>query len=361
MSALNRRRLLAGMLAASVPGLAPQRIVAAPPTISLRVLADASRLRFGSAIDPALFDDPRYVELVTAQCNTIVPRNSLKWSSTERHPGQFNFGEPDRVMAFAAQHQLGVRGHTLVWHNAPDWVKRLSSPADVTDAVTRHVTTLMTRYAGRIGSWDVVNEPFEYDSAELRKSVFLEQLGEPYMDLAFNTARAADPKAELVLNETHVFKQGDAYAAKRQAVLALVDRLQSRHVPIDAVGVQGHYRPGLDKLDHVGFAGFCRDLKSRGLAILLTELDASCRFLDRLPGFALADYGPPFKDLISIAAANGRLSAVMVWGLSPYGLKPNEVKGPNKACTYRINLFDDQLAPLPTFDAVESALSAIRG
>jgi endo-1,4-beta-xylanase len=359
MSAWNRRQVLIGMLAAAAVGSAIPPAVAAEAESSLRSLADTRKLRFGSAVDPILFKDPRYVELVAAQCNTIVPRNSLKWSTTERQPGRFGFGEADAVLAFAVRQHLQVRGHALVWHVAPDWVGRLSTPADVTDAVTRHLTTVMGRYAGRIVSWDVVNEAFEYDSPELRKSVFMAQLGEQYIDLAFKTARAADPKAELVLNETHLFKQGDVYAAKRGAVLALVDRLQARGVPIDAVGVQGHFRPGLDRIDADGFAGFCRDLKSRGLAILLTELDASCRFIDRVPGFAPADYGPPFEELISIAAANGKLSAVMVWGLSPRGLKPNETPGPSKACTYRINLFDDQLSPLPTFDAVKTALSKI--
>ena len=359
MSALRRRQLLAGVLATAAATAFPGVSSAAPSSgTSLRQLADAKKLRFGSAIDPGLLVRPDYAALVAAQCNTVVPRNSLKWSATERQPGDFRFGEADAAVAFATGHQLGLRGHTLVWHNLPNWVKRLESAAAVTDAVTRHVSTLMSRYKGRIASWDVVNEPFEYDAARLRQSVFMQRLGERYIDLAFNTAKAADPSAELVLNETHLYKQGDVYAAKRQAVLDLVDRLRSRRVPIDAVGVQGHVRPGLDKVDHDGFSGFCRDLKSRGLSILLTELDASCKFVHRLPGFTAADYAPPIAELISIAGANGKLSAVIFWGLSPDGLKPQK-EGPDASCRYRINLFDDRLQPLPTFDAVRSVLAAM--
>ena len=359
MPRLRRRELLAGVLATAALTAFPRISGAAgAPDMSLRELANAKKLRFGSAIDPALLKQPEYAALVAAQCNTIVPRNALKWSTTERRPGVFGFGEADAAMAFATSHKLGMRGHTLVWHVAPDWVEALTSAPAVTEAVTRHVETVMRRYRGRIASWDVVNEPFEYDAAELRQSVFMKHLGEQYIDLAFRTAKAVDPTAELVLNETHLYKQGEVYAAKRKAVIDLVDRLQSRGVPFDAVGVQGHVRPGLDKIDHEAFAAFCGDLKKRGLSILLTELDASCKFVDRLPGFTPADYAPPLAELISIASGSGKLGAVIFWGLSPHSLKPNE-EGTDAACRYRINLFDDQLAPLPTFDAVKSALTAM--
>ena len=95
----------------------------------------------------------------------------------------------------------------------------------------------------------------------------------------------------------------------------------------------------------------------RGVSTLITEFDVSCRFANRLPRFTPAEYAPPFGDLIAIAAANGTHSTVVVWGLSPFGLKPNETPGPNTACKYRINLFDDALQPLPSFDAVAQALS----
>src|SRR5690606_21987125 len=164
------------------------------------------------------------------------------------------------------------------------------------------------RYAGRIGSWDVVNEPLEYDDPALRDSAFLRALGEDYIALAFKSARRAAPAAQLVLNETHLCKAGDNYAARRTLMLDLVGRLQDRNVPIDAIGIQGHFRPGFDTLDHDGFGAFCRALKQRGLAVLITELDASCKFLNRIEGFSDEDYAPLFRDLIDVAAAEGELT-----------------------------------------------------
>jgi len=358
MTVLGRREVLAGLLATAAGSTMFPGFAGAAEADGLRSLADSKGLRVGSAIDPSLLGDDAYKALIVGQCNTILARNGLKWNTVERSAGVFNFGEADKTAAFAAQNKLGMRGHTLVWYRVPNWVNALGSSADVTTAMTRHINTTMGRYAGRIGSWDVVNEPFEYDSPDIRNCVFLKQLGEQYIDLAFHTAHAVDPACELVLNETHLYKAGDVYDAKRKAVLALLDRLQSRKVPINALGVQGHVRPGLDKIDADAFSNFCRELKSRGISLLLTELDASCRYIKRVPGFKPADYGKPIADLISIAEANVKLSAVIFWGLSPHGLKPNE-PGSNPECRYLINLFDDDLQPLPGFDAIEAALKAL--
>ena len=185
MSAFGRREVLLGMagsaIAASFPGIAR----AAADQTNLRAIADAKGLSFGAAIDPELLGKPDYVKLIVDQCNTIVPRNTLKWNATERSPGKFDFGAADQVVSFAQQHNLTMRGTTLIWYRSPGWVQNLDSPQAVTDAMTRHISTVMGRYAGKISSWDVVNEPFEYDSPELRKSVFFDQLGEQHIDIAW--------------------------------------------------------------------------------------------------------------------------------------------------------------------------------
>jgi endo-1,4-beta-xylanase len=205
----------------------------------------------------------------------------------------------------------------------------------------------------------VVNEALEYDDPKLRASPFLNVIGGRYIDIAFEEARKADPKAQLVLNETHLCKAGENYAARRNLMLEVIDGLQERNVPLDAIGIQGHFRPGFDELDVDGFGSFCRELKARGLAVLITELDASCRFETRIPDFTEEAYAEPFRDLISVAGAEGNLTAVILWGLTARGMKPNEPEGPNKDCKVRINLYDDKDQPLPTRAAVESALQAL--
>jgi endo-1,4-beta-xylanase len=357
-NAIDRRKFLLGLFA-SAAAASSTRAFAVAPDSGLRTIADAKGISFGSAVDGKFLKDEAYAAQLKRECNMIVPRNGLKWSATERRPGSFGFGEADQILKFAESNGMSIRGHTLVWHNVPDWVKAIDSEKDMQAALVGHVETVAGRYAGEIASWDVVNEPLEYDTAELRDSPFLKQLGETYVDLAFTEARRADPQAQLVLNETHLCKTGEAYAERRALMLKLIDGLQARNIPIDAVGIQGHFRPGFDGLDIDGFGAFCRELKTRGLAVLITELDASCRFEARVAEVTEQTYAQPFHDLISIAASEGNLTAVILWGLTARGMKPSEPEGPNPACKVRVNLYDSEDNVLPTRAAVQAALEAL--
>lgn len=352
------RRSMVVMMATATALIVTRSSGRAEP-IGLRALADSRGLNFGSAIDPALLGDVDYRRLVEANCNIVLARNGLKWSATERTPGTFDLAEGDRVVQFAQEREMAVRGHTLVWHNLPKWVEALRSPEDVIRAIKRHVDHLVSHFAGQISSWDVVNEPFEYDTDQLRASVFHKVLGEEYIDIAFKAARSADPAAELVLNETHISKFGETYAAKRAALLALVDRLLERQVPIDAVGVQGHFRPGLDTIDREGFGRFCADLADRNLSVLITELDASCRFIHAARNFSDTSYADIFRDIVLVAAEHGRLSSVTLWGLSPFGLEPNERPDPNPKCLYTVNPFSGDLLPEAGYEGLRSALERL--
>lgn len=354
---ISRRGVLAGMTAMLAASMAGRGEAAEPQ--GLRELADARGVAFGSAVEGARLKDKAYTAQLIRECNLLVPRNALKWSATERTPGKFGFGEADAILAFAERNGMAMRGHTLVWHNLPDWAEAIGDAKELEDAMVRHIEKVAGRYAGRISSWDVVNEPLEYDDPALRVSPFLKLMGDEYIARAFETARAVDPNTQLVLNETHLSKVGDNYAARRALMLELVAKLQDANAPIDAIGIQAHFRPGFDQLDRDGFGAFCRELKSRGLKVLITELDASCRFTTRIEGFSAEDYAAPFREVIEVAASEGDLSAVLVWGLSARGVKPNEPEGPNKACKVRVNLYDENDEPLPTRAAIAEALQSL--
>ena len=53
-----------------------------------------------------------------------------------------------------------MRGHTLIWNeNMPDWVQAMSG-AEVRRLFGEHADMVAGHCAGKLQSWDIVNEPF---------------------------------------------------------------------------------------------------------------------------------------------------------------------------------------------------------
>lgn len=217
--------------------------------------------------------DPAAMDLVTRHFSSITPENILKWEAVHPKPEQYNFEVPDRYVDFGEKHGMQVIGHTLVWHaQTPDWVfvdasgHPLSREA-LLERMKAHIFTVMGRYKGRIHGWDVVNEAVKSDGS-LRRSKWLEIIGEDYLAKAFEFARQADPNAELYYNEYDLYKQ-----PKCEGTVRLVRNLQAKGVRVDGVGIQGHW-----SLDHPSIREIessVRMLAELNVPLMVTELDIS--------------------------------------------------------------------------------------
>lgn len=339
----------------------------------LRALSLAKKVPFGVGIDLADTQRPDIVALLKRHAAMIVPRNALKWTVTERVRGGPDYRGADRIIAFARELGCLVYGHTLIWYHAPGWVQAIGNADELRTAMRDRIAGAMARYKGTIHAWDVVNEPLLYSEARLRDSVFQRLLGEDHIRIAFEMAAQADPAAHLVLNETHLEKAGPMYDARRALFLDLVERLRKQGTPIHSVGLQGHFRPGLDDLDDKALGHLCRSLKSMGIGVRITELDGSCRFTKRLRGeTADASHARVFRDFVAVTASEGRLESVTSWGIAEK-YEQSEVKTPRNqngdgkpegdrpkpVCHSRVLLYDDDMRPRPTLDALMRAYSVI--
>ncbi len=128
----------------------------------------------------------------------------MKIDATEPQRGQFSFTAGDRVYNWAVQNGKQVRGHTLAWHSQqPSWMQSLSG-STLRQAMIDHINGVMGHYKGKIAQWDVVNEAFADGSSGSRRDSNLQRTGNDWIEVAFRTARAADPAAKLCYNDYNI-------------------------------------------------------------------------------------------------------------------------------------------------------------
>jgi endo-1,4-beta-xylanase len=292
---------------------------------SLKAKAAAKGLIYGAAGRyKDLLADPKLAASLVQDCAVLVPEWELKWSVGDQPlrpgPSQFDFTQADGMIEFAQAHNLLMRGHTLVWHwSLPDWLEEKVNRQNAERSLVSHIRTVAGRYAGQIHSWDVVNEAIALEDGKengLRNTPWLELLGPNYIDLAFQTAAEADPNALLVYNDYGLEYDRQTDAAKRTAVLKLLERLKAGGTPVHALGIQSHLGGDATDFNPSKLRRFLADVASLGLKIMITELDvidqklpADISTRDRIVASAYEDY-------LSTVLDEPAVIAVLTWGLS---------------------------------------------
>jgi endo-1,4-beta-xylanase len=246
----------------------------------------------GTAFSTRKFSDSAYMSTVVKHFNSVTAENAMKWEKIHPQQGIYHFATTDSFIDFAEKNNMYVVGHVLVWHSqTPDWVfeDAKGKPVSRDTLLNRmhdHIQTVVGRYKGRVDCWDVVNEAIGDDNG-MRKSKWYTIIGEDYVEKAFEYAREADSSAILIYNDFSL-----PSAPKRNAVVKLVKKLQSKGVKVDGIGMQGHYHmdyPLLYELDS-SIAAF----SALGVKVMITELD-----INILPN--------PFKDFGADVAAKAEM------------------------------------------------------
>jgi endo-1,4-beta-xylanase len=312
---MNRRHLLylaAGLIAAPAPSMTQSK--------TLKTLAAAKGIIYGVECNTwDLAADPELANAIVQQCAMLVD-GSLKWEITRPAPYTFNFERSDWRAQFAQEKRLQLRGHTLIWHvNLPQWFYEIVTPQNADRVLIEHVQTITRRYAGKMHSWDVVNEAMEPNDGRsdgLRRSPWFELLGEDYIHLAFQVAAEADPDAMLVYNDYGMEYGNAAHEQRRVTILKFLERQLTKGTPIHALGIQSHMVGDQTDFDAPRFQRFLAAVADLGLKILITELDvidqnlpADIRQRDR-------QIANVYQDYLSAALAEPAVIAVLQWGLS---------------------------------------------
>lgn len=217
--------------------------------------------------------DTASLRIVKDQFAAIVAENCMKSMYMQPKEGEFFFDDADKFVELGEQNHLFVTGHCLIWHSqAPSWFftddkGKEVSPEVLKERMKNHITTIVSRYKGRIKGWDVVNEAI-LDNGEYRKSKFYEILGEEFIPLAFQYAHEADPDVELYYNDYNEW-----LTEKRDAIVNLVKTLKEKGIRIDGVGMQGHV--GLDSPTLADYKAAIDAYTALGVKVMITEFELS--------------------------------------------------------------------------------------
>ncbi|OHB69405.1 MAG: hypothetical protein A2W23_01450 [Planctomycetes bacterium RBG_16_43_13] len=316
-------------------------------SISLREAAEKANILVGAAVFPDGLKNTYYADTLVRQFNFLTPENHMKWGIVHPTPNKWNFAPADALVGFAIKHNIKIKGHALIWHRElPKYVDEKMSSEQFRQAVQEHIHKLVSHYKGKVYAWDVVNEAID-DKEGLRKTIFLEKLGENYIDEVFRLAHRADPDAILIYNDYGA----DGLGSKSDRVYALVKRMVKEDIPIHGVGLQMHIS-ATSYPKPVDVAANIRRISELGLKIFISEMDVQIRELSGNLSRRLEVQRQIYHDIIAESRKVDNFVAVTFWGFTDAHSWIDYEYGPDDPL-----LFDEDYKPKPAYFGLLDALT----
>ena len=245
---------------------------------------------------------------------------------------------------------MTVHGHVLVYDkSSPEWMVK-SPKMEREKIMTSHIEKVVTHFKGSVTQWDVVNEPFSKKNAlyknggnGLEPNIWYEAMGEEYIDLAFKTARKADPSAKLYLNEYGVENDGQRW----DALLNLVKRLKQRGVPIDGIGFEAHIYADGDYIKSAELKKHMEILADLDLLVRISEIDVT--------GDDSQEQINQYATVLDVCLAEPNCTSYTTWGITDlYGSTTRSDRYP---LIYGTSLlWDKDMKVKPAYTALQKRL-----
>ena len=333
---------------------------AAEPTI--RELAKERGRFIGTILNSEWFNDaiePEFEEIHKTQFNVVVAENEMKFDATEPAENEFSFEKGDKMVKYAQENKIRVRGHALAWHSqVAGWVSSnyAGQKEKLLAVLKNHIEKVVGHYKGQVAEWDVVNEAINDDyNADWRSngSVWYEGIGAEFLDSAFVWAHKADPDAELCYND-YSLEWGLREGSKASFVVEQVKRWKANGIPITCVGTQ----------THIEIAHETTPQNVRALAKALAELDVTLNITELDIGFpkgsagqlTAADYakqGHLYRQFMDVFLEEPNMGEFVIWGLTDAHSWLDEQQGKTEGL-----LYDKQYKPKPAYDSIMVSLMA---
>ena len=223
-----------------------------------------------------------------------------------------------------------------------------------------------------VTQWDVVDEAFLPDGT-LRDSIWQRVIGDDYLRIAFEAARAADPAAELFYDDFYddlsvtqdavdngvaivpgatTGRSNCADVPKCVGVQTTMATLIAAGVPIDAIGLQSRIRSP-DPVDITQFSTWVEDL---GLRWAITEVDVPLPITEIGNAESLAFQADVYADTLSACVESSACDTFVTWGVTDrLPPTPDSTGGAFGGALW----FDVADEPKPAFDAMAAVLGPL--
>ena len=305
-----------------------------------------------------------HFDLLKKHFNTVTCENEMKPENLAPagKNGQYRWQTADSMVNKMKENGIQVHGHTLIWHSQTRAWMTNGTADEVKENMINHINIVLDHFRGKVVSWDVVNEamadgitdPSDWKKC-LRESGWYKALGPDYVELAFRTARQADPKIIFYYNDYSLNDRNKA-AAVRNMVKDINDRYKAegnKRNLIDGIGMQGHYGLWLNVNDVRASLELFKDI---GVEISITELDIESRPTNSREWGVNKNTVMPEEQMLQQAKLYALLfrllmeyrdtiTRVTFWGMDD----KNSWKSIGNPC-----LFDGDLNPKPAFFAVSN-------
>ncbi len=294
--------------------------------------ATASELAVGATQDMIL----KHYESLTFG-NELKPQSVLNQSACQALGSEtevvINLDQAEPLLQFAADNNIPVRGHCLVWHSQTpewffkvgydennDWVSREVMLSRMENYIKAVLTTLEQEWPEvEFYCWDVVNEAFA-DTGALRTagsvsensnySMWMQTIGEDFIEYAFRYAREYAPEGcKLFYNDYNEYTP-----EKRDAIIEKVEELAQLGL-IDGVGMQSHIQMGSPSI--ALYEEAVRAYSALGLEVQVTELDVNIKDNSNAAQLELAERYRQIMDCLKRCKDDGcNITAVVFWGIT---------------------------------------------
>ena len=363
MIAVSRRRLL--QMAAASAAATGGRVAEAESTPGLGAIAARNGYLFGSAAAEVIDTDAAYRNLYIAQTKIVTTDVALKIGRIAPQPGPKHFESADRLLGFCDQHKIAMRGHCLMWNEwNPAWVTSMST-TERRMYFDSYIDEVVTRYSGRLQSWDIVNEPFwpgHRAPGGFRVGPWYDAFGPDYVRRAFERAALVDRTTKFVLNEAQTERDDELGLAVRSGLLKLVADLKHAGVKLDVVGLQGHLQPQYPH-DPARFSEFLHALADLGVDIYITEFDVCDDIFPDDAEARDAAVARTAQQFLDTTLRHPAVKALITWELADnYSFYRGifRAKNPTAARLPRPLPYDDRLQAKPLWGVIAQAFESAR-